>query len=113
MQAYKFASTATATKPDNNITRLLEKAIRKENLSREEKDKIANLLYGIWGSKGPIYRLAGWAWNMKDCLPRILVLFAWSDGFHIFYAPDKTSLRKLLTETNGVIVEMLYAPRRR
>ena len=113
MQAYKFASTATATKPDNDITRLLEKAIRKEKLSRGEKDRIGRILYGIGSNHSPHYRLAGWEWYMADCLARILVRFAWSDGFHIFYAPDKTSLRKPLTETNGPIVEMIYAPRKR
>ena len=113
MQAYKFVPTATATKPDTNITRLLEKALKRERLSREEKDWIASLLYGILGSNGHTYRLSGWAWYMADCLPRILVHFVWSDGFHISYAPDKTSLRKSLTRTNGQIVEMLYAPIRR
>ncbi len=113
MEAYKFASTATATKPDNNITRLLEKAIRKEKLSREEKNKIANLLYGILGSNGHTYRLAGWAWYMADCLPRILVSFTWNhQQFDTYYAPDKTSLRKVLRGLLPVN-EMIYAPKGR
>ena len=113
MQAYKFASTATATKPDNDITRLLEKAIRKEKLSREEKDRIANILYGLFSGYGATYRLAGWAWYMADCLPRILVSNTWSpQQFDAYYAPDKTSLRKALRGLLPVN-EMIYADRRR
>lgn len=107
MQAYKFASTATATKPDTDRTRLLEKAIRMEKLSREEKDRIG------YFSNDATYRLAGWAWYMADCLPRILVSNTWRpQQFDAYYAPDKTSLRKALRGLLPVN-EMIYAPRRR
>jgi len=104
--AYKFSECARLVKPDNDITRLLEKAMRKERLSREEKDRIGNLLYGTFGSQAATYKLAGWAWSMSGCLRRILVKFKWGVTFHPYYAPDKTALRKVLPLP---VREMIYA----
>lgn len=106
MIAYKFSECAQSVKPDNDITRLLEKAMRKEPLNREEKDRVGNLLYGTFGSQAGTYKLAGWAWNLRSCLRRILVQFRWGVTFHPYYAPDKTALRKALTLP---ICEMIYA----
>jgi len=104
--AYRFSECAQPIKPDNDITRLLEKAMRKESLNREEKDRIGNLLYGIFGSHSATYKLAGWAWSMSGCLRRILVRFNWDNTFHPYYAPDKTALKNALTHP---IREMIYA----
>lgn len=106
MVAYKFSTSARDTKPDNDITRLLEKAMRGESLNREEKDRIANQLYGTFGSQSSTYKLAGWAWSMSGYLRRILVRFNWDNNFHPYFAPDKTALRKALTLP---IKEMIYA----
>jgi hypothetical protein len=106
MTAYKFVPYARETKPDNETTRLLEKAQQSEELTREEKDNIADTLYGIFGSHSSTYKLAGWAWYMGNCLPRILVRFNYDTEFRPYYAPDKTSLRKALHEP---IREMIYA----
>ena len=106
MVAYKFSECAQPVKPDNDITRLLEKAMRGESLDREEKDRIGNLFYGIFGSQSATYKLAGWAWNLSGSLRRILVSYRGANTFHPYYAPDKTALRKALTLP---IREMLYA----
>lgn len=107
MEACKFSSTAAETKPDNVTTTLLEKAMSRQPLSRTEKDRIAEILYGTFGSHASTYKLTGWAWDMADCLPRILVNFTYDRYFLPFYAPDKTSLRKALS--HQPIREMIYA----
>ena len=104
MEAYKFACTAREEKPDNDTTRLLEKADGAP-LTRQEKDSIAETLWGVFGSHSPVYKLAGWAWNMRFVLPRILVKHTYDNSFSIYYAPDKTSLRKVLHN----VEEMVYA----
>ena len=103
--AYKFVRWDVPPKPDNNRTRLLEKAQDKEPLTREEKDQIANILWGTFGANSSTYRLGGWAWPMSDCLQRILVQHTYDSGFDVYYAPDKTSLRKVLDHVR----EMVYA----
>ena len=106
MEAYRFVPYARAEKPDDDTTRLLEKAIRGESLNRQEKDRIGEILYGLFGSHGPTYKLAGWAWNMASCLPRILVQYKYDRCFWPHYAPDKTALRKALILP---IEQMVYA----
>ena len=105
MFAYKFSKCATAEKPQTENTELLEKAMRNEALSRQEKDRIAEILYGLFGDHGSTYRLAGWAWHMSGVLPRILVRHTWDNSFCPHYAPDKTALRKVLYS----VAEMVYA----
>jgi hypothetical protein len=107
---YIFSDTAVKVKPSTTTTLILEKAMNKEPLTRKEKDQIANILYGTFGSQGPIYKLHGWAWNMSSSLKRILVSRKYEPGtFYTYYAPDKTSLRKAL---GNDISEMIEAPER-
>lgn len=106
MIAYKFVSYAREEKPDTEVTVLLEKAQSGAGLTREEKDRIASILWGIFGSHSSTYKLYGWAWPMANCLPRILVSYTWDKYFAPYHAPDKTSLRKALC---GPIREMIYA----
>lgn len=94
----KYPDGRTDVKPDNEITRLLERVMADngtDNLTRAEKDRVANILYGVMGAGGSTYKLGGWAWPMGMCLPIILVRCYgnWSE----YYAPDKTSLRKALS----------------
>ena len=105
MSIYKFSSTAVQMKPVTPTTILLENAMSGSQLTREEKDKVAEILYGIMGS-GVVYKLAGWAWNMEECFPRILVKHKCDKYFTPYYAPDKTSLRKALKQQ---IDEMIVA----
>jgi hypothetical protein len=94
---YKFASYPdgrTDKKPDNNITRLLERAAA--GLTRTEKDQVAELLYGLFGAQSSTYKLGGWAWPMRSVLPRFLVNMR-GHGWQEYYAPDKTSLRRVLS----------------
>lgn len=107
MAAYKFVTGDVGEKPDTDITRLLEKAQDGDNLTRDERDRIAGLLYGLFGSHSSTYKLHGWAWDMHTYLRRILVRFNYDGGrFETYYAPDKTSLRKALRTP---IKEMVYA----
>jgi hypothetical protein len=110
MNAYKFVKGAREIKPATLITALLERAQDKERLSqlsliREEKDKIADVLYGTFSSNSSTYKLLGWAWPMAPYLKRILVSFTYEPGkFSTYYAPDKTSLRKVLGSVHEMIV---------
>ena len=92
MKAYKFIETAREVKPVTEITSLLERCEQGEKLSRSEKNKIATIFYGIFGSQFPGYRLAGWCWTLSDCLPEFIVEFTYG-GFQSFRAYDKTALR--------------------
>jgi hypothetical protein len=106
--AYKFVQWDVPPKPENEMTILLEKAQDGKELTRAEKDRIANILWGLFGCHDSTYKLAGWAWPMYNCLPRILVRYTYDNRFEVYYAPDKSSLRKCL---HGV-AEMVYAPRK-
>ena len=104
MTAYKFSECATANKPDNQITQLLEEAQRGEKLTREQKDRIADLLYGTFGAHAQgCYKLAGWCWNMREALPRFLVRHTYDNTFTPYYAPDKTALRSVLDHVSEIV----------
>lgn len=109
MNCYRFSPNATANPPEGNHIDLLDKAFTDQPLTREEKDGIADWLYGTFGAHGPTYKLSGWAWPMAQArqLRRVLVSFKDSpDTFHAYFVPDKTSLRRALNRSD--IVEMLY-----
>lgn len=105
MNAYKFSSSARTEAPDMPI---LEKAFSSKPLNREEKNKVANLLYGIFGAQGPTYRLLGWAWDMTQAeqMRRILVNVK-HYGWQEYFAPDKTSLRRACPHAKW-FKEMIY-----
>ena len=104
MFAYKFVEWDVPPKPDNDRTRLLEKAQDGGELTRKEKDEIADILWGLFGAMSSTYKLGGYAWPMNDCLKRILVRHTYNSYFDTYYAPDKTSLRKCLFN----VAEMVY-----
>lgn len=111
MHCYQFAfhSNVPKTPPKNEITELLDKAFTDEPLTRQEKDRIAEILYGLFGANSSTYKLAGWAWPMAYArqIRRILVKFRYGPWVE-YYAPDKTSLRRALPDQSQ-IVEMVYA----
>jgi hypothetical protein len=109
MKPYKFCETATPEKPVTSLTTLLEKVMSEglSNLTRNEKDQVASTLYGIMGCHSPTYKLMGWAWSMAPYLKRILVSTPYEPHeFRAYYAPDKTSLRKVISP----VYEMIFAP---
>ncbi len=113
--ATKFSTAigAASFPPTNGQTDLLEKAYSDTPLTRDEKNRIATILYGVCGSHSSQYRLAGWVWHLADArqIQRILVSYTYERGtFRAYYAPDKTSLRHALDDSN--IAEMIYAPRK-
>ena len=94
--AYKFSKYAADQKPDTDTTRFIEKVQTGACLSRNEKDRIAEICYGIFGSGFAGYKLHGWLWNIDKVLNEYIVEFSYG-GFQSYYAPDKTSLRKVLS----------------
>ena len=108
--AVQFAFNANVNKipPVNDWTILLDKAFTDEPLSREEKNKIADILWGTFGAQSSCYKSMGWMWDMSEAkqVKRILVSFTYDTGvFRTYYAPDKTSLRSVLSNVS----EMFYA----
>jgi len=108
--AYKFVAWDVPPTPDNATTRLMDKAFGDEPLTREEKDRIAERLYGLFGAGGSTHKLGGWAWPMARAkqVRRILVRHKNDSVFRECYAPDKSSLRKALP----TVAEMIYVRRR-
>lgn len=103
----KHATKFTDTKMDCPSNALLDKAFEDEPLTRQEKDSIASILYGTFSSYSYLVRQAGWQWNMAQAkqIRRILVSFTYDRSrFNTFYAPDKTSLKKVLPS----VAEMVY-----
>jgi len=106
---YKFSATAVPVKPDTITTALLEKAMKTKQLTRTEKNKIAETLYNslynsTFSDHIAIYKISGWAWNMKRYLKRVLVSYTYDPNtYHTYYAPDKTSLRKVLNSVYEMI----------
>lgn len=77
---------------------LHDKLERGEKLTREEKNYIADRLYGAGGqNNGSTYRLGGWSANFSDLLPHFLVKADYF-GWYEYVAPDRTSLRHALGE---------------
>ena len=101
--AYKFVRTASDVKPTSDNITLLEKSQVGHKLTRAEKDRIAEILYDTFSQHSPIFKYMGWLWNLRH-LPRILVKTK-EYGWQEYYAPDKTSLRKVLPYR---IIEMVY-----
>lgn len=113
MNCYQFSfhSNVSKTPPKNEITELLDKAFTDEPLTRQEKDRIAEIPYGLFGANSSTYKLVGWAWPMAKArqMRRVLVKFRHDPGCWIeYWAPDKTSLRRALPD-HSQIVEMVYA----
>lgn len=88
---------------------LLDKAFGVMPLTRAEKDRIAEIMYGVFGAQNSTYKLSGWGWPMylaKQQIRRILVSFTYEpNNYRTYYAPDKTSLRKVLSSVH----QMVYA----
>lgn len=98
--AYKFAHHANVkdVPPENEITRLFDKAFGDEPLTREEMDAIAERMHGTFGC-GNLYKSAGWCWPLYRAkqMQRLLVTRKYDDGrFHTYYAPDRESLKKAI-----------------
>ena len=94
--AYKFSKCAANQKPDTDTTRFIEKVQTGACLSRNGKDRIAKICYGIFGSGFAGYKLHGWLWNIDKVLNEYIVEFSYG-SFQSYYAPDRTSLRKAIS----------------
>jgi hypothetical protein len=95
---YRFSDCATEAPPNNQITSLLDKAFSDEKLTRADKNRMAEILYGSSTMQSSIYRLAGWAWPMflAKQFREIVVQDRYSGQWRSYWAPDKTALRSVL-----------------
>ena len=115
--AYQFAHHANvpAEPPLGDYhTTLCERVWDEKPLSRDEKDRIAQMLYGPCGSQGPVYKQAGWAWDLRDAPHMRAFLVSFRDDlrtYRVYYAPDKTSLRRTLTRVVRIIEDTKYLKR--
>ena len=110
MNVYKFSETATDVKPDTEITRFLEKVMQGGVFSRQEKDRLTEILYDTFGCRDTTYKLMGWAWPMREHLQEFIVDSRYY-GLKSYFALDKTSLRKSL-KCIGKIRRILFVKKR-
>lgn len=95
MSIHKFVTHKVSdTPPTCEAFRFYLRLKAGEKLNREEKDRVAELLYGSCGSAGPIYRRGGWQCHFSEVLPAYIV--EQYGGLRKVWAPDATSLRKAL-----------------
>ena len=101
--AYKFTETMHP-KPSTIRTRLFEKAEHGQELSREEKDRLADYCYGVFGSGFSGMKLGGWCWSVSRHLQEYIV--EQHGNLQSYFAPDKTSLRRALHGTITRIIQV-------
>jgi len=70
-----------------------------KSLTREEKDYIADCLYGPAGNDTSIYRYMGFAADFSAVLNRYIVNERYY-GWREYYSADKTALRKSIGSHN-------------
>lgn len=98
---YQFAIhtnlPAGSAMPLDPMFALYRKSRSGAKLTREEKDMIAQRVYGLSGMTGSTYKAGGFAAPFHDHLPRILAQDPYnSTTWHQYHAPDITSLRRAL-----------------
>jgi hypothetical protein len=84
MIVYKFSSSATAEAPDISAERLINQM---KDYSSYTFGTNNMLHHGV-------FKINGWAFNLQDELKKYVVK-QYGD-WHEYYAPNKTTLRKLL-----------------
>lgn len=95
---------ANSAMPLNPVFALYRKSKSGAKLTREEKDTIAECLYGVFGAQGSTYRAGGFAAPFHDHLPRFIVQDRYKSGaWRTYYAPDVTSLRRALRTREEII----------
>jgi hypothetical protein len=92
--------------PVSPMFQLYGKAVAGQELTREEKDLVAERLYGAGAIGGSMYKLGGFAAPFSQVAKRILVNSE-HYGWTAYYAFDKMSLRKALKGL-CTIIEMHY-----
>jgi hypothetical protein len=102
MKPYKFSKTASEQSPKTDRTLFLESIEKGTVLSRDQKDSLAEIFYGVCGSGFAGYKLSGWCWDMSNLLPEYIVEFSYG-GFQSYFAGDKTALRKTLGNIKRII----------
>lgn len=106
---YQFTSHSNL--PDNSpcpvhpMFQLYGKAWKGKKLTRQEKDTIADNLYGIWGQQSATYKLGGFLAPFYNVLNKYIVKYK-HGHLQEYYAPDKTSLRKALSGGIAYIIEV-------
>ncbi len=106
---FAFHSRVKQEPTDCTMFELYRKVYAKEKLTREEKDRIADRLYGVLGQHSATYKYLGYAAPFHRVLDRFLVRHKHDDCWREYYVPDRTSLRKALRD----VVEIVSAPIRK
>src|SRR5512143_1175792 len=89
--------------PNHRMFALYNRLKNGETPTRDEKDYIADKLYGLFSNNRSSYKFMGYCAPFYEVLPRILVKIR-HIGWEEFHAPDKTSLRKALG--SHTVIEM-------
>ncbi len=66
---FAFHSNVTATPPACQMFDLYHRIQAGQKLGREEKDQVANGLYGLFGQSRATYKHGGWAAPFAQVLP--------------------------------------------
>ena len=94
---------ANSPMPLNLNFKLYGKLFNGQKLTREEKDRVAEILYGLFGANSFVYKYGGFAADFRKYCKRFIVR-QYGD-FCEYYALDKTSLRKAIPGTIEEIIE--------
>lgn len=90
--------------PLDPMLALYRKSKSGAKLTREEKDRIADRLYGLFGSHSSTYKVGGFAAPFSDHLPRFLVQDKYGAAtWREYYAPDVSSLRRALHTREEIV----------
>ena len=107
---FAFHSNVPARPPASQMFDLYYRIQAGEKLSREEKDRVADALYGLFGQSSATFKLGGWAVPFARLLPCFWVQFTYG-SIEQYFAPDKVSLRQALTSRGGLgIVRIVQIP---
>ena len=99
--AYKFVNhdvSALETLKDSFPYRMKVKLMKGEELTREEKNMLANKL-AVSGKHS--LKLMGWCFSFYDLLNEYWVEFTYG-SIQRYYAPDKTSLSNCLSDISRI-----------
>ena len=102
IKQFAFHERVSSTPPTCVMFELYNKLEEGKKLTQEEKEKIINNFYGVFGQHyGAIYKQGGWQANFSPFLKRILVNvrhYGWKE----YRSFNKTILRKVLGAYNCI-----------
>ncbi len=114
IKPFKFSSGVNVPVEPPEPPAWVTNAISGRELNDLEKYEIVRGLYVV-GNSTPTFKVAGWGWHLSSVLNRFLVNYDFSRNWLEFYAPDETSLQKVLEETifDEADIEIVAAPKKK